>query len=300
MSIVCLFALLFTANDIRSLYFKTSLSLYIYTSLLSLARSLRADGGDASSRNDILRQALMSVGGGPSSGLDLDESDILSALGASSSSNDPLSRVVANMQSRSARASSSRTGDGGGGKKDDKTKLSSIEERSRLQTQMREAERECYELNRRIDAWNRLNKDCLSGSANMQASLNTVRPFAFTPSTCTSCSMQMAYQILSLLHAMYVTNMSQSEHTVTIDLLRFLLKESESLTPKLKELKRRVIITLASTSDVASKIVLTELRARLGAVQDVTSAEILGRIIELDFPSVNDYIQLAVDTLSSS
>ena len=272
--------------------------------MLSLARSLRADGGDASSRNDILRQALMSVGGGPSSGLDLDESDILSALGASSSSNDPLSRVVANMQSRSARASSSRAGGGGdgggGGKKDDKTKLSSIEERSRLQTQMREAERECYELNRRIDAWNRLNKDCLSGSTNMQASLNTVRPFAFTPSTCTSCSMQMACQILSLLHAMYVTNISQSEHTVTIDLLRFLLKESESLTPKLKELKRRVIITLASTSDVASKMVLAELKARLGAVQDVTSAEILGRIVELDFPSVNDYIQLAVDTLSRS
>ena len=273
--------------------------------MLSLARSLRADGGDASSRNDILRQALMSVGGpsGASGGLDLDESDILSALGASSSSNDPLSRVVANMQSRSARASSSRAGgggDGGGGKKDDKTKLSSIEERSRLQTQMREAERECYELNRRIDAWNRLNKDCLSGSANMQASLNTIRPFAFTPSTCTSCSMQMAYQILSLLHAMYVTNISQTEHTVTVDILRFLLKEPESLTPKLKELKRRVIITLASTSDVASQMVLTELKARLGAVQDVTSAEILGRIVELDFPSVNDYIQLAVDTLSSS
>lgn len=146
------------------------------------------------------------------------------------------------------------------------------------------------------DAWNRLNKDCLLGSS---ASALTTRPFAFTPSTCSVCSMQMAYQILSLLHAIYITNISQSEHTVTVDLLRFLLKEPESLTPKLKDIKRRVIITLASTSEVASKMIIAELKSRLAAVQDVTSAEILGRIVELDFKSVNDYIDLAVSTLSS-
>ena len=71
------------------------------------------------------------------------------------------------------------------------------------------------------------------------------------------------------------------------------------MSPKLKDLKRRVIITLASTSEMASKMILAELKARLAAVQDVTSAEVLGRIVELDFPSVNDYIELAVETLSS-
>ena len=278
--------------------------------MLSLARSLRNDGSDGlGARGDILRQALLSAGGSGPPGFDLDDSDILSALGAggggaTSAGSDPLSRIVANIAGRSSRAAASSGaggGDGGGGgkSKDDKgNKLSLIEERNRLYSQMREAERECYELNRRIDAWNRLNKDCLSGSSGAQASF-TARPFAFTPSTCSACAMQMAYQILSLLHAVYIANISQSEHTVTIDLLRFLLKESESLSPKLKDLKRRVIITLASTSEMASKMILAELKARLAAVQDVTSAEILGRIVELDFPSVNGYIELAVETLSS-
>ena len=251
----------------------------------------------------------MSAGGSGPPGFDLDDSDILSALsagggGATSAGGDPLGRIVANIAGRSSRAAGSSGaggGDGGGGgkSKDDKgNKLTLIEERNRLYSQMREAERECYELNRRIDAWNRLNKDCLSRLSGAQAPF-TSRPFSFAPSTCSSCAMQMAYQILSLLHAVYIANISQSEHTVTVDLLRFLLKESESLSPKLKDLKRRVIITLASTSEMASKMILAELKARLAAVQDVTSAEVLGRIVELDFPSVNDYIELAVETLSS-
>ena len=138
-------------------------------SLLSLARSLRQDGGDSlGSRGDMLRGLLSAAGGSGGSGGSsdlLDDADILSALGASSSSNDPLSRIVANINSRTGRdegggrgtrATSSGAGGGGGGGggggegKSDKSKLSPIEERTRLYTQMREAERECYELNRRI------------------------------------------------------------------------------------------------------------------------------------------------------
>ena len=71
------------------------------------------------------------------------------------------------------------------------------------------------------------------------------------------------------------------------------------MSPKLKDLKRRVVITLASTSEVASKMILAELQARLAAVQDVTSAEILGKLVALDFPSVDEYIELAMTTLTS-
>mmetsp|Transcript_5230 Transcript_5230/g.11836 ORF Transcript_5230/g.11836 Transcript_5230/m.11836 type:complete len:3618 (-) Transcript_5230:38-10891(-) len=283
-------------------------------SLLSLARSLRAEGGDGfGSRGDFLRQALLSAGS--SSGFDsLEETDLLSALsatGATSSSSDPLSRIVANIharardEGRSSRAATSGAGGGGGGgksdtsasRKDDKSKLSPSEERIRLYTQMREAERECYELNRRIDAWNCLNKDCLAGVGVQTPFL--AKPFTFMPSTCSVCSLQMTFQILSLLHAVYSANISQSEHTVTSDLIKILLKETEILSPKLKDLKRRVLITLASTSEVASKMILVELQARLTAVQDVTSAEILGKLVQLDFPSVNDYINLAMATLTN-
>ena len=46
-------------------------------------------------------------------------------------------------------------------------------------------------------------------------------------------------------------------------------------------------------------MILAELQSRLAAVQDVTSAEILGKLVQLDFPSVNDYIELAMETLTN-
>lgn len=246
-----------------------------------------------------MRQALLSAGGSGPSGFDsLEDTDLLSALsatGGGSSSSDPLSRIVANIHARARdEGRSSRAGGSGSSRKEDKSKLSPAEERQRVYTQMREAERECYELNRRIDAWNRLNKDSLAGFC-----VPTPNSFSFMPSTCSSCSKQMAHQILSLLHDVYCANISQSEHTVNSDLIRVLFKESQSTCPKLKDLKRRVIITLASSSEVASKMILAELRARLAAVQDVTSAEILGKLVELDFPLVDEYIELAVTTLSN-
>lgn len=276
--------------------------LHLFSSLLSLARSLRSEGGDSiGSRGDFLRQALLGAGSsGPSSGLDSLDDDLLNALASSaSSSGDPLSRIVANISARTRdEGRSSRAGAAGttsASRKDAKSKLSPSEERHRLHTQMREAERECYELNRRIDAWNRLNKDCLAGFGPSNPS---AKAFAFMPSACSSCSPQVAYQLLSLLHAVYCANISQSEHTVTEDLVKVLLKEPEYLSPKLKDLKRRTLIALASTSEAASKLILAELKSRLVAVQDVASAEVLGKLVQLDFPAVNDYIELAMSTLS--
>ncbi|KAL7543894.1 hypothetical protein ACHAXR_013387, partial [Thalassiosira sp. AJA248-18] len=298
-------------------------------SLLSLARSLRAEGGDSfGSRGDFLRQALLSASNsGPSgSGFDsLDDTDLLSALsapGAASSSSDPLSRIVANIharareEGRSSRSGASGAGGSSGGgrsatgasRKDDKSKLSPSEERHRLFTQMREAERECYELNRRIDAWNLLNKDCLAGFSSPNPF--TAKPFVFMPSNCSACSMQVTCQILSLLHAVYIGNISQSEHTVSSQLIKILLKESATLTPRLNDLKRSVIITLASTSERASKIILAELQSRLedligstvrfqGETVQHHSAQILGKLVQLDFPSVDAYIELAMAVLAN-
>ncbi len=310
-------------------------------SLLSLARTLRAEGGDSlGTRGELLRQALLSVSGS-SGGLDsLDVADLLNALsstsggGNTSSNNDTLSRIVANVHARSREGSSSSTiratssGEGAMGgstmssgnksEKHNKSKLSLAEDRNRLYIQMREAERECYELNRRINAWTRLNEDRLKGSFSMpttpsyhdSANKNYGNNnYVFLPSTCSNCSLQMACDLLSLLHSIYnSTNVAQWEHTVTRNIVQLLLKESElsnssnSISPKhkeLKDLKRQVLVTLACTSGVGSKIILAELQARLVVVQDVTSAEILGTLLELDFPFVDDYIELAVSTLSS-
>ncbi len=268
-------------------------------SLLSLARSLRAEGGDGfGSRGDLLRQVLLNAGGSGPSGLDSQEAtDLLSALRA-------------NIRVRDERGTLATAGAGGGGDagksdgthKDDKTKLSPVEERNRLYLQLREAERECYELNRRIDAWNRLNNDSLTGTSSPNSF--AIQTFRFLPSTCTACSIQLAYQILSLLYSIYATtNVTQFEHTVTSALIKILLKESQVPSPKLKDLnnlKRQAVITLASTSEVGSRMILGELKLRLMAVQDVTSAEILGMLIQLDFPSVNNYIQMAMDVLQGN
>jgi hypothetical protein len=307
-------------------------------SLLNLARTLRAEGGDSlGTRGELLRQALLSVSGS-SGGLEsLDVADLLNALsstsggGNRSSNNDTLSQIVANVNARSregissstTRAASSGEGvmrastltSGDKSEKNNKSKLS-LEDRNRLYIQMREAERECYELNRRINAWTRLNEDRLKGSFSMpstpscqDAANNNYgnNNYVFLPSTCSNCSLQMTCDLLSLLHSIYnSTDVAQWEHTVTTKIVQLLLKESElsissSGSPKhkeLKDLKRQVLITLACTSRVGSKIVLAELRARLVAVQDVTSAEILGTLLELDFPYVDDYIELAMSTLS--
>ena len=252
--------------------------------LLSLARSIRAEGSDGfGSRGDLLRQALLNVGG---LGLDtVVATDLLSALSG-------------NIHVR--------PGDGVGRAerrksdcKDEKIKMSPVEERSRLYSQMREAERECYELNRRIDAWNRLNNDCLTGWRS--SSSIAVQTFRFIPSTCSACSIHMAFQMLSLLHSVYATaNVAQFEHAVSSALIKTLLMEPQMTNPKVKDLnnlKRRVVVALASTSEVGSRSILAELKMRLRVVQDKTSAEILGTLIKMDFPSVNNYIQLALDVL---
>jgi len=93
--------------------------------------------------------------------------------------------------------------------------------------------------------------------------------------------------------------MSQSEHTITIDVIRSLLDERINMGTKLLDLKRLTIITLATNSNAAAELILNELRTRLVAVQDVASAEILGKLIELDFPLVDKYIKLAMEILDS-
>lgn len=263
--------------------------------LLSLARSLRQDGdGLGGSRGEFLRQALLGssgLGGGD----DYMDDALLNALsGGSGSSGDPLSRLVATIQSRSNASGGGdgrSSGEGDGTEKaENKAKQSPAEECRRLYMQKREAERESWELNRRIDAWNHLNSD------NLCAKMSS-RGGAYMATDCSVCCSKVAHMNLSLLHAAFQASISQSEHTVSRELVRLLLQESEELDPALKDLKRQVIITLASKSESASALVLTELQLRLSAMQDRTSAQILGDLVQMDFKGVDKFIDLAVSVL---
>lgn len=277
-------------------------------SLLSLARNLRSDSGGEGGGRDVIRQALLNASQG---GQDSDETDLLNLLGiaggpgsaVAGDSLGSLSRLVENINSRRDGGASSRRSGGGGGGGDagtnptsqNKSKASTPEERSKLYSQMREAEREGYELDRRINAWNNLNRDCLAGPKIAQFSS---RAFNYIPSTSSVCSPHLTYHILTLLHAVYTTSILQSEQTVTPELVRTLIAEEVGQSQKLKDLKRSVLITLASTSVSASKLVIAEIRQRLMTVRDVASAEILGKLIQLDFDYVDEYIALSIEVLS--
>ena len=110
----------------------------------------------------------------------------------------------------------------------------------------------------------------------------------------------MSLVLMSLLSALLEMDVSQWEHTVSQDLIKLLLTESENMNNELKSMKRQSVISLASTSEAASEFILKEIETRLKAVRDVTSAEVLGQIVQLDFPSVEKYIDLALSVLQES
>jgi len=102
---------------------------------------------------------------------------------------------------------------------------------------------------------------------------------------------------MSLLSVVFETSILQSEGTVTPELIKLLITESDNMQTELKSIKRQSLITLASTSVCASKLILEEIKLRLTAIQDETSAELLGQIVQLDFPLVGEYIDFAVSVL---
>jgi hypothetical protein len=154
--------------------------------------------------------------------------------------------------------------------------------------------KECYELTRRIEAWNRLNQDELA-RAGPRFPYKTA--FTFQPTSCSECSSQVALSLTSLLSAIFEASISESESTVSPELIRLLIKEPSGISDELKNAKRKSLVTLARTSEHASTLILDEIKLRLSAVQDVTSAELLGQLVQYDFPSVGKYIEFAISVL---
>ena len=298
-------------------------------SLLSLARQLCNDsssGGldsDRSSRGDLLvRQALLNAGAGSGSLEFFDEAEgdmfgIMNASGDSGVLNpdmpDPLSRLVANIQARvrssgGAGADDSRhsggSGGGGGGSGDgdssgnggrrNDSPHAQTEECDKMHQQMREAEKESSELLRTINAWNCLNSDSLADHGSVSRQLG---PPSFIPTTCASCSGAVTFHLLVLVMAVFRIDMKSAEHAFTREFIYALFDEQFTLNHKLHDLKR-FSITQVVKSKIGAKLVFNELQTRLRATQDIASAEILGKLIEKDFPMVEEYVQLAMEVLS--
>jgi len=300
-------------------------------SLLSLARQLRNEIGsggidsDRPGRGDMLvRQALLNAGntGGSIEFFDDgalcdSEGDMFGIYNAGSGSilhgdlPDPLSRLVANIQAR-VRSSVGGGGGGGGGndnggdgKKSGGSSGSSgeggssqqspqaqMEECDRLHQQMREAERECFELQKTVNAWNRLNRDSL---AHCETTISTS---SFIPTSCSACAGKITLHYLVLAMAILNAGSEDVDGAVTEDFIQCLFEEPQGLSGELNKLKRLAIVTVAVQSNTGARLILAELRTRLGATRDVASAEILGTLLEKDFSLSDDYAKLAIEVMS--
>uniref|UniRef100_A0A7S2EA45 GRF-type domain-containing protein n=1 Tax=Ditylum brightwellii TaxID=49249 RepID=A0A7S2EA45_9STRA len=295
-------------------------------SLLSLARQLRSESSgsgadnERSSRGDMLvRQALLNAGSGGSIEFfdDSTDGDMFGIVNTSGMP-DPLSRLVANIQARvrntssgsgngndvggaGGRLGSSGGGDGdgtgGGSQQNDQSPKAQMEECDRLYRQKLEAERECYELQRRIDAWNRLDSDVLA-DYGPTTPLSLTSP-VYLPTSCSVCSGSITYHLLVLAMAIFRGGFDRAECALSRDFVAALFDESQNMSAKLSELKRLAIITLTMKSRNGARLVFDELKTRLMATRDVVSAEILGHLIEHEFDGSDVFVQLAMEVLDA-
>ena len=171
-------------------------------SALSRGGSTSSSSSDRRHSEDIVVQQIRAE-------IDEDESEILGLLESSGrsgalDSSDPISRLLARVRGRHEQSENDRQEDGGSrapgvaaanaspGKPKSVTAKEHLEICERLHMLMREAEREAFELQRRILAWERLNGDDLAG-------LNAIGELTgFLPCRCWNCSCSVASVLLSL------------------------------------------------------------------------------------------------------
>jgi len=304
-------------------------------SMLSLVRQLRSeslesgfDGERAGRGDNLVRQALLNVGGSgggieifDDSGVFGDDGDVFGIINGSRSGNmlqrdmsDPISRLVATIQSR-ARSSAmtsigggidepsdaKHAGDGGntGGatsSSNSKSSNSKLDDLKRAHQNMREAERECYELQKNIVAWQRLNRGKIVELPRSNSMV--LHSISFVPTHCSLCADPVTIQLLNILLAVLRLERNDFDFPVSKSLVQALMNESQGMSNDLRQLKRTAIVTLVERSHHGASQVLSELQSRLTATKDVASAEILGAILEKEFDIVNEYTNLAMTVLS--
>ena len=256
-----------------------------------------ADGGEEESASELLSSLLESGG--------------LSRYASGLDTGDPLSRLLASVHSRQAGRAAALDDQQAqehpeegeernkSSKKKDKSSTSgnnnnsskeALEICDRLYTLMMEAEREVFELERRIAAWETL----------VQGQLGALSfPSEFVPSHCSQCSLTVALQLLLLW--LKVFQLDPDAVDISDTFISMLLRDEPG--HHLKETRRLVVKEIALKSTKGQKVVLEALRNRLLLLQDMTSAEILRKILEeVDSPAQqqepNPFVELAKEVLT--
>jgi len=166
-----------------------------------------------------------------------------------------------------------------------------MEELDTLHQQMREAERECFELRTKLNAWTRLNCDRIADTGSRS------RDLIFTPTTCVLCCSKVTLSMLLLV----VSLLQHAEEAITPDFVRILFEDSLGGPDHddLVRYQRWAIVKIALLSERGADMVLNELKLRLKASQDTNSAQILGSILSKDgVKGAGRFVELAEAVLS--
>lgn len=208
---------------------------------------------------------------------------------------DPVSRLIATVQRQRERARETQQlghHDRSRGAATTATgKDKSVEECEKLHRSMHEAQRECFALNRRIDAWKR------AESGNLCFPTDHC---PFIPSPCSICCHVIAQQLLTLWHSVFMLDPS-SVHT-SKKLLAILLQDDSALSGSLQETKRKVVKDIALNSPESIPSILEGLRLRLTTLQDTHGFKILGMILKegRDSTVVEPFLGLASEVMESN
>ena len=265
-------------------------------SLLRLARQIRSESSSSSERRRSTDIIIRHLGRGISLENLEDENELLELLDSGNSGTGDANDAINNIDQSENKDDDPQGNTSISRKNDEKNRKAEAEECQKMLVLLREAGRESYELRRRIDAWKRLNAGALidSGPSDITEANGS---FSFTPSHCSVCGGTIAYQLLGLWHHLFVLCPTK------VDRVFFNILFQEDVPNQgrgLQDLKKQVIVSIATNSQNGAEIVLRELRTRLTASHDMNCAEILGKIMEIEgFDMLNEYAKLAMDILSS-
>jgi hypothetical protein len=274
-------------------------------SLLRLARQLRGEGDQANrNRESLVREAFLAGSELQLDEIDGDGVDMFSLWGTDRSH--ALNRLIATFANpRTEPRSKDQTKINSGtamqsnlqtklAVKDDSSK-SLIQECEKLYQLMREAERECYELQRRLDAWRNLEMDRLK-EAGVKIPYNMIRV-----TKCVRCSGNVTLHLLLLFLRLVQSNSIRNFLMILgKEFVQALLKEPPQLSKELFNLKRLAVSTICIKSEHASLLILDELRARLKASNDRAASTMLGKLLELEFPLSDHFFALANETMEAN
>ena len=258
--------------------------------LLRLARTLRESPSSSEQRRstDVI---IRHLGRGISLDNIEDENELLEILDSESRPVNNAKNTEKNKKSEQSEDKDSNIDKYSNGKKNRKAE---IEECQKILLSFREAGRESYELCRRLDAWKRLN----SGQLNPTQPANC-RSFSFTPSHCSVCGGTILLQLLNLWLKLFLV---APEKVIVTRLFFDILFQHDGPNQggkSFQELKRQVIICIATKSRNGAEMVLRELRSRLIVSKDMNCAGILGEILEIDgFEMLDEFQKFAMSILS--